>query len=102
MSNEMTMEAALKLFKPGLYRHTTTGGLYTVEALVTHHETRLPVVLYTSHKYGGRSIRPLLGWPGDADGFFNTVQHKGETRLRFTYVGSLPSDIPIGERWQPD
>jgi hypothetical protein len=96
--DEMTMETALKIFKPGLYRHTVSGGLYTVEGLITHHEKRLPMVLYVSHKYGGRSTRPLLGWPGDPDGFFNSVQHHGERWLRFSYVGDLPSDTPITDR----
>jgi hypothetical protein len=98
VNDDMTMETALKLFKPGLYRHTVSDGLYTVEGLVTHHEKRLPMVVYVSHTYGGRSTRPLLGWPGDPDGFFNTIGHQGKRCLRFTYVGFLPSDTPITER----
>ena len=95
-------------FSPGLYRHTRTGGLYTAHALVTHHETRRPMVLYTSHTYGGWNVRPLYGWPGDPDGWLDRVNAAGDVvsedtivspRIyRFVFVGGLPSDTPITER----
>lgn len=94
-------------FKPGLYRHTKTGGMYTAIGLVTHHETRQPMVLYVSHKYGGSNVRPLDGWPGDPDGWRDQVEIPGERQgdmhtieqvPRFTFIGDLPSDTPITER----
>ena len=86
-----------ELFKPGLYRHYK-GGLYTAVCLVTHHETRRPMVLYVSHTYGGTNVRPLAGWPGDQDAWLGYVRHEGDLVARFTFVGDLPSDTKIGER----
>ncbi len=91
-------------FKPGLYRHYK-GGLYTAICLVTHHETRKPMVLYVSHTYGGTNVRPLYGWEGDADGWADVVHVPsvdGGTwnRPRFEYVGPLPSDTPVGDRYE--
>lgn len=58
---------------PGLYRHTKSGGLYTVFGLVRHHETGNPMVVYYSHGHGSVSTRPLYGFEGprcsDPDGF---------------------------------
>jgi hypothetical protein len=89
--------AVTAMFKPGLYRHYK-GGLYTALQLVAHHETRKPMVLYVSHTYGGVSVRPLVGWRGDKDGWSDLVQHKGGYTTRFVFVGELPSDAPITER----
>jgi hypothetical protein len=94
-------------FKPGLYRHYK-GGLYTAICLVTHHETRKPMVLYVSHTYGGMNVRPLSGSHGDPDGWADTMDTalldtdlaRGEIVQRFQYIGPLPSNIPIGERGQ--
>jgi hypothetical protein len=93
-------------FRPGLYRHTKTGGFYTAICLVTHHEGRHPMVLYVSHKNGGLNIRPLRGVPGDPDGFLDvvTIAHNlpgvivRADHQRFTFVGDLPSDTPIEDR----
>jgi hypothetical protein len=89
-------------FKLGLYEHYK-GGRYSAIALVTHHETRAPMVLYVSHTYGGVNVRPLVGWTGDADGFVDTVSVRleglGNQQLqRFKYIGPLPSDTPLKDR----
>lgn len=92
-------------FKPGLYRHYK-GGLYTAIALVTHHQTRKPMVLYVSHTYGGMNVRPLHGWEGDPDGWVDEVDistldpdlPRHPCVLRFTYIGPLPSDTPVTKR----
>lgn len=47
--------------KLGTYRHYK-GDLYTVVGIVTHHETRRPMVLYVSHLKGCVNCRPLRGW----------------------------------------
>lgn len=102
----------VKLFEmklePGLYRHYK-GGLYTVQHLVTHHDTRLPMVVYVSHQYGGTCVRPLLGWGSfdegeatqeiDQDGWFNQVYDVDRAKWipRFVFVGELPSDTRITE-----
>ena len=94
-------------FKPGLYRHYK-GGLYTAVAIVTHHETRQPMVLYVSHTYGGLNVRPLRGWAADRDGWADLIDPKtghttgeaGDVR-RFEYIGELPSNTPITERKSP-
>ncbi len=96
--------------KPGLYRHYR-GGLYTVIGLVTHHETRLPMVLYVSHTFCGMNVRPLHGWEAedqsacgashcdDRDGWLDPVDVVGGGSVpRFEYIGPLPSDTPIAER----
>lgn len=36
--------------------------MYTAIELVTHHQTRLPVVVYSSHKLAKKNVRPLIGW----------------------------------------
>ena len=43
------IERSAEEFKPGLYRHTNTGGLYTAICLVANGDTREPCVLYVSH-----------------------------------------------------
>lgn len=84
-------------FVPGLYRHYK-GGLYTALGLVTHHETRQPMVKYVSHTYGGENVRPLYGWETDRDGWSDPVVVDGKSVARFTLVGELPSDTPINQR----
>jgi hypothetical protein len=59
-------------FKFGTYRHYKSD-LYTAIALVTHHQTRQPMVLYVSHARGCVNCRPLHGWAGDPDGFCDPV-----------------------------
>ena len=90
--------------KPGLWRHYD-GGLYTVLGIVTHHETREPMVLYISHTYGGVNVRPVNGWREsrasscqDPDGWLDQVLWHGKDVPRFQYVGALPSDVPLKER----
>lgn len=104
--------------RPGLWRHYK-GGLYTVIGTVTHHETRMPMVLYVSHTYGGVNVRPVHGWemdpakandPQDVDGWLDDVtirigpqgtlvsEQQVKTCQRFVFVGDLPSDIRIEER----
>jgi len=97
-------------FRPGLYRHYK-GGVYHAICLVTHHDTRLPMVLYESYTYGGTNVRPLVGWPGDPDGWIDEIETlpaealpNGMTRVfpskifRFEFVGELPSDEKIADR----
>jgi hypothetical protein len=108
------MTAQTGAFRPGIYRHYRTGGLYSALELVVHHETRQPVVLYVSHEhrddeYGGRNVRPLNGWNDgaisvsggavgciDQDGWLDTVtipdddNHRFLKVRRFAYVGPLP------------
>jgi hypothetical protein len=86
---------ATKAFKPGLYRHKK-GGLYNALCLVTHHETRLPMVLYVSLAYGSTNVRPLVGWHGDPDGWTDLDPVTGEPRFR--YLGELPSDMLAVDR----
>lgn len=100
----------MREFKPGLWRHYK-GGLYTAIGLVTHHETRKPMVLYVSHTYGATNVRPLHGWtdehpfsggdPKDPDGWLDFVPMPEEPVLkvaRFEFIGDLPSDTKITER----
>lgn len=84
-------------FQPGLYRHYK-GGLYTAVALVTHHETNRPMVLYVSHTYGGLRVRPLDGWPGDPDGWNVPVEVDGAEVARFVFVDEVPTATPITQR----
>lgn len=84
-------------FKPGLYRHYK-GHLYTALGLITHHETRRPMVKYVSHTYGGENVRPLHGWEGDPDGWADPVPIDGKVVPRFAFVGELPSDTPLESR----
>lgn len=93
------VEHAIANFKPGLFRHYK-GGLYTALFLITHHEKRMPIVVYVSHTYGGANGRPLVGWAEDPDGWTDFVSPPdgGAAVRRFTFVGKLPSDTPIGER----
>ena len=88
------------VFRPGLYRHYK-GGLYTAISLVTHHEGRHPMVLYVSLTYGGLNVRPLYGVTGDRDGFLDAI---AIGKVRFTYVGELPSDTRAEDRavWDPE
>ncbi|HMI84858.1 MAG TPA: DUF1653 domain-containing protein [Polyangiaceae bacterium] len=69
----------------GLYKHTKSGGLYTVLGLVRHHETGNPMVVYYSHGHGSVSTRPLYGFVGprcsDPDGFAD----------RFELISKTPS-----------
>jgi hypothetical protein len=80
-----------------LYEHYK-GGRYSVLGLVTHHDTRMPMVKYVSHTYGGENVRPVVGWPGDSDGWCDMVSTAGGKVPRFRYLGPLPSDIPLKER----
>jgi hypothetical protein len=99
MTNDI--KSAIEMFKPGLYRHYK-GGLYTALCLVTHHDSRQPMVLYTSLTYGGTNVRPLVGWVGDPDGWFDWKKDPvtGVAVSRFFYIGDLPSNIPAEERFK--
>jgi hypothetical protein len=75
-----------RTFTFGTYRHYK-GDLYTAIGLVTHHETRLPMVLYVSHAKGCVNCRPLHGWPHDPDGFCDAVTlDDGRVVQRFELV----------------
>jgi hypothetical protein len=65
------------------YRHYK-GDLYTVEAVAFHHETRKKMVVYRSHKYGWRNVRPLHGMKSDPDGWLTPVKNEqGNELIRF-------------------
>lgn len=84
-------------FLTGVYRHYK-GGLYTALMLVTHHETREPMVLYVSHTTGTVTVRPLrpmhvvsVGGSErhvDPDAWSDWVEHEGKRVARFEYVES--------------
>lgn len=95
---EIALREEIAEFRPGLYKHYK-GGLYSALGLIIHHETRRPMVKYVSHTYGGESVRPLIGWPRDPDGWNNWVDSGDGVQVRrFTFVGALPSDTPIEKR----
>jgi hypothetical protein len=86
-------------FKPGLYRHYK-GGYYVATGLVTHHATRMPMVLYTSCFRGTFNVRPLEGWAqydgvSDKDGWNDMVDSGfGNQVRRFTFVDEVPGEKP--------
>lgn len=96
-----TTDAPNQEFKPGVYQHYR-GGLYTAVMLVTHHQTRLPMVVYFSHEKHSLNCRPLVGWRDtgdrgslraeepaiDPDGWNDTVTDLEHQRVpRFRYLG---------------
>lgn len=81
------VQYAVDNFRPGIYRHPKSGGLYTALGLVIHHHTRLPMVKYVSLTTGEENVRPLVGWPEDPVGWTDIIEHEGERVFRFTYVG---------------
>lgn len=72
-------------FRVGLYQHYK-GGLYTVLGIVLHHQTHLPMVRCWSHSHQSENVRPLVGWPGDPDGWEDRVEVNGESVPRFYYI----------------
>ena len=75
-----------------VYEHYK-GSRYTVLSLVTHHETRLPMVVYRSHERGTENCRPLHGWAGDSDGFLTST---ADGKERFVLVKSpAPEDEAV-------
>jgi hypothetical protein len=84
-------------FKFGVYEHYK-GGRYTAIMIVQHHDTRRPMVVYTSHEKGSINCRPLRGWAGaiqggpnaqlhDPDGWLDEIHSPGYSGPRFRYVG---------------
>ena len=68
-----------KFIANSIYLHYR-GGLYTALTLVTHHDTRKPMVVYYSHEKKSVNCRPLEGWnpcqsscPTDLDGWLDMV-----------------------------
>lgn len=88
------LDDAVRCFLPGLYKHYR-GGAYVALCLAVHHETRLPMVVYISLTYGSTNVRPIIGWPGDEDGFLDRMPNGNP---RFMYVGHLPSSVPALKR----
>jgi len=76
--NKEEIDVAFRSFHCGIYRHYK-GGLYRALALVAHHDTREPWVLYVSLKQGSVNIRPLLG----ADGWRDLVPRDNGEVPRF-------------------
>lgn len=81
---------------PGVYEHYK-GGLYTVLAIVRHHEHREPMVLYVSHTTGNAQVRELRQsplWGTHHVDAWTDVVHVAEnggttSRRRFRFVRSL-------------
>lgn len=86
-------------FRHGVYKHWREGDMFTTLAIIVHHETRLPMVVYVSHKYGWVNCRPLRGWRSsghnttaeqlahDPDGFLDAVTWSdGRVAPRFELV----------------
>jgi hypothetical protein len=94
---EVIEKKAISEFRPGLYRHYK-GGYYTAICLVRHHEKRYMMVLYVSHTYGGLNARPLVGYPGDYDGWNDIVEVNGVEYQRFAFIGELPSKETMANR----
>jgi hypothetical protein len=67
------VEAAVRGFRAGLYRHYK-GGFYAAIDLWKHHETRIPYVTYVSLTYGSKNIRPLVPAPGDPDSWTDQLR----------------------------
>lgn len=66
--------------KAGRYRHYK-GKEYEVIAIASHSETLEPMVVYRAlYGEGGVWVRPLSMWS-------ETVEVRGESTLRFTYIG---------------
>ena len=80
-------------FDLGLHRHFK-GGLYSAIAIVKHHETREPWVLYISHQNGTMNIRPLVdvkcGWAG-------LVEYGGKQVQRFQFIRDMSHDESFDE-----
>jgi hypothetical protein len=68
--------------KPGRYRHFKHGNEYTVIDTVRHSETQEAMVLYRA-EYGERGL-----WVRPLDMFTEQVEHNGEKKPRFEYVGA--------------
>jgi cyclomaltodextrinase len=66
--------------KQGRYRHFK-GAEYDVKGLATHSETGEQLVVYSPlYGEGGLWVRPLTM-------FLETVEHEGNRRQRFEYIG---------------
>ncbi len=91
-------------FRTGVHRHYK-GGLYTALMLVTHHETRQPIVIYVSHTTGTVTARPLRPMHEvvvsgqsrfvDCDAWDDWVMHDGNSVRRFTYVGEIAGSAEL-------
>lgn len=95
----------LESFKPGVYNHYK-GGIYHALGLVTHHDTRHPMVVYVNAEKAELTVRPLRGWVydndehngcTDEDGWLDSVGGSDfdDPRMdRFVFVRSMtPTEI---------
>lgn len=84
-------------FRPGIYKHSKSGNLYSAIGLVFHHDGQRPVVLYVSLVYGTPAVRPLYGWAEDPDAWLDEVVVESasgaRTMRRFEYVSSVPTNV---------
>jgi hypothetical protein len=101
--SDIEVRRAVREFRPGLYKHTKTSSFYTAICLVTHHESRMPYVLYVSHTYGGTNIRPLVPVEGDPDAWTDMIRvgnsgGAADMAPRFFHIGDLPSNETIENR----
>jgi hypothetical protein len=91
-------------FRPGLYRHTKSGGLYTALGIVRHHETGYPMVLYYSHAHATLSVRPLYGYTGprcaDPDGFADRFELVTDGPDPAAHPSDLPEGVAAVELWR--
>lgn len=79
-------EKIAERFRTGNYRHYK-GGTYTALGLVSHHDSRAPMVLYVSHSTGEPAVRPLKPAPNDPDAWNDWVEREGKRVRRFSYLG---------------
>lgn len=70
----------------GLHRHYK-GGVYTAIAVVRHHESRQPMMLYVCHETGSLNVRSLYPHDGDPDAWFsNATLPNGGVAPRFAPI----------------
>jgi hypothetical protein len=101
-------------FRPGIYRHTKSGNLYSTIGIVFHHDEQRPMVMYVSLKFGTPAVRPLYGWKEDPDAWLDqvevdapvTIELPAEERVgasgsvtrrmpRFQWVRDVPTNTPL-------
>lgn len=84
-------------FRPGIYKHSKSGNLYSAIGLVFHHEDQRPMVLYVSLVYGTPAVRPLYGWVEDPDAWLDEVVVESasgaRSMRRFEFQSSVPTNV---------
>jgi Protein of unknown function (DUF1653) len=84
-------------FRPGIYKHSKSGNLYSAIGLVFHHDEQRPMVLYVSLVYGTPAVRPLYGWADDPDAWLDEVVVESasgaRSARRFEFQSSVPTNV---------